>query len=217
MHLVASVRPSVCMFVFCLNFSHESVGGRTDGQTDGRTLPILLLRSAVGMTHSLRSDLWWTIPFRVLLGHFGIPIGSLTIKSALARHTGVRRVFGSRHGDHVINLPINIGTYHIQPHGCTWVVLWLFCFRSTPLRSLILGPLSRVHFGESLVVRLYSEIDHTYLSIEAQCVSHHYPRWTATVYIHHLSESPFDLSEKLGICTDVRHRYPDELLIAIGG
>ncbi len=27
---------------------------------------------------------------------------------------------------------------------------------------------------------LYSEIDHTYLSIEAQCVSHHYPRWTAT-------------------------------------
>ncbi len=25
----------------------------------------------------------------------------------------------------------------------------------------------------------YSEIDHTYLSIEAQCVSHHYPRWIA--------------------------------------
>ncbi len=30
-------------------------------------------------------------------------------------------------------------------------------------------------------LRLYSEIDHTYLSIEAQCVSHHYPRWTATI------------------------------------
>ncbi len=27
---------------------------------------------------------------------------------------------------------------------------------------------------------VYSEIDHTYLSIEAQRVSHHYPRWTAT-------------------------------------
>ncbi len=40
--------------------------------------------------------------------------------------------------------------------------------------------ISRVHFGESLVNRLYSEIDHTYLSIEAQCVSHHHPRWTAT-------------------------------------
>ncbi len=62
----------------------------------------LILRSAVGMTHSLRSDLWWTIPFQVLLGHFGIPIGSLAIKSALARHTGVRRVFGSRQSDHVI-------------------------------------------------------------------------------------------------------------------
>ncbi len=71
--------------------------------------------------------------------------------------------------------------YHIQPHRCTWVVIWLFCFRSTPQRSLILGPLSRVHFGESLVNRLYSESDHTYLSIEAQCVSQHYPRWTATI------------------------------------
>ncbi len=28
----------------------------------------------------------------------------------------------------------------------------------------------RVHFGESLAVRLYSEIDHLHLSIEAQCV-----------------------------------------------
>ena len=58
-----------------------------------------VLRSAVGMTHSLRSDLRWTIPFRISLGHFGIPIGSLTIKPALARHTGVRRVFGSRQSD----------------------------------------------------------------------------------------------------------------------
>ncbi len=80
-------------------------------------------------------------------------------------------------------MPINIGTYIIQHHRCTWVVLWLFCFRSTPLRSLIFGPLSRVHFGESLVNRLYSEIDHTYLGIEAQCVSHHYPRWTATTSV----------------------------------
>ena len=29
-----------------------------------------LLRSAVGMTHDLRSDLWWTIPLRILLGQF---------------------------------------------------------------------------------------------------------------------------------------------------
>ena len=125
---------------------------------------------------------------------FGIPIGSHTIRPALARHTGVRRVYGSRHGDHVINfsqsaslfslsfkpMPINIGTYNIQPYRCTWVVLWLFCFRSTPQRSLIYGPLSRVLFGESLVNRLYSEIDQIHLSIEAQCVSPYYPLWTAT-------------------------------------
>ncbi len=77
-------------------------------------------------------------------------------------------------------MPIDIGTYNIQPNRCTWVVLWLFCFRSTPHRSLILGPLSRVLFGESLVNRLYSEIDQTYVSIEAQCVRNHYPRLTAT-------------------------------------
>ncbi len=47
------------------------------------------------------------------------------------------------------------------------------------VRSLYV-PCIVVHFQGSIVVRLYSEIDHTYLSIEAQCVSHHYPRWTAT-------------------------------------
>ncbi len=123
-----------------------------------------VLRSAVGMTHSLRSDLWWNIPFHALLDHFGIPIGSLTIKSTLARHTGVRRVCVSR-----------------QPNRCTWVVLWLFCFRSTPKRSLILGPLSRVHVGESLVVRLYSEIDHIHLAVKLGVSAIIYPRWTATI------------------------------------
>ncbi len=29
-----------------------------------------VLRSAVGMIHDLRSDLWWTIPLRILLGQF---------------------------------------------------------------------------------------------------------------------------------------------------
>ncbi len=68
-------------------------------------------------------------------------------------------------------------------YGCTWVVLWLLFSGPLTLRSLILGQHSRVHFRELLVVRLYSEIDHTYLSIEAQCVSHHYPRWTATLVL----------------------------------
>ncbi len=35
-----------------------------------------MLRSAVGKTHDLRSDLWWTLPLRSLLDHFGIPFGS---------------------------------------------------------------------------------------------------------------------------------------------
>ncbi len=83
----------------------------------------IMLQSAVGMTHDLRSDLWWTIPLRILLGQFSGPL---------------------------------------------------------PLRSLLHGLLSRVHFGESLVIRLYSEIDQIHLSSEAQCVSYHYPRWTAT-------------------------------------
>ncbi len=92
---------------------------------------------------------------------------------------------GSRQSDHVSifsskTKPIKNGTYHIQPTGVHGLCFG-YCFSGPlPLRSLILGPLSRVHFGKSLVVRLYSEIDHTYLSIEAQCVSHHYPRWTAT-------------------------------------
>ena len=43
------------------------------------------------------------------------------------------------------------------------------------------------HFVIYLVILgLYSEIDHTYLSIEAQCVSHHYPRWTATRHIDNM-------------------------------
>ncbi len=44
------------------------------------------------------------------------------------------------------------------------------------LHSLSHGPLSSVHFGESLVIRLHSEIGHIHLSSEAQCVSHLYPQ-----------------------------------------
>ncbi len=72
--------------------------------------------------------------------------------------------------------PIKIGTFHILPTGLHGLCFG-FCFAAPlPLRSLLHGPLSRVHFGESLVVRLYSEIDHMHLSSEAQCVSHHLPQ-----------------------------------------
>ncbi len=130
--------------------------------------------------------------FAFYLVNFGIPFGSHPIKSALARHTGVRGAFGSRQSDHVIifdqilvfiisnYMPINIGTFHILPTGIHGLCFGSYVSGPLPQRSLLHGPLSRVHFGESLVIRLYSEIDHIHLSSEAQCVSHHYPRWTAT-------------------------------------
>ncbi len=92
--------------------------------------------------------------------------GSHPIKSALARHSGVQ----------VPVVPANIGTFHILPTGIHGLCFG-FCFAGPlPLRSLLHGPLSRVHLGESLIVRLYSDIDHIHLSSEAQCVSHLYPQ-----------------------------------------
>ncbi len=60
-------------------------------------------------------------------------------------------------------------------HWSCWETLWspndhMDLSGPLPLRSLTNGPLFRVRFGESLVVRLYSEIDHLHLSIEVQCV-----------------------------------------------
>ncbi len=124
-----------------------------------------LLGSAVGETHDLICGRTCDglYHFAFYLVNFGIPYGSRMIRPALARHTGG-------------------GTFHIQPTGIHGLCFGSCFSGPLPLRFLLHGPLSRVHFGESLVVRLYSEIDHTYLSIETQCVSHHYPRWTATVF-----------------------------------
>ncbi len=149
-----------------------------------------MLRSAVGMTHSLRSVLWWAIPFRYYLVNFGIPLGSHTIKPALARHTGVqvpvvpaKAITWSFLTNHKARSAwALIGTFHIQPTGIHGLCFGSCFSGPLPLRSLLHGPLSMVHFGESLVVRLYSEIHHTYLSIEAQCVSIITPRWTATIH-----------------------------------
>ncbi len=51
--------------------------------------------------------------------------------------------------------------------GCALAVVFQVRSIYVPLTN---GPLFRVRFGESLVVRLYSEIDHIHLGIEAQCV-----------------------------------------------
>ncbi len=118
---------------------------------------------------AVRLVMGYTISF--LLGQFWDTFRIPHDQASLSQTHRCPGVSGSRQSDH-----------HIQPTGVHGLCFG-YCFSGPlPLRSLILGPLSRVHFGESLVVRLYSEIDHTYLSIEAQCVtvSHHYPRWTAT-------------------------------------
>ncbi len=52
--------------------------------------------------------------------------------------------------------------------------------RSLHLRSLTNGPLFRVHFVESLVVRLYSEIDHITLALKLSVSPPNYPWVTAT-------------------------------------
>ncbi len=78
----------------------------------------------------------------------------------------------SRKSMYLSCMPISIGTFP-GLHG----LCFGFCFAGPlPQHSLSHGPLLRVHFGESLVIRLYSEIDQIHLSSEAQCVSHHLPQ-----------------------------------------
>ncbi len=87
-----------------------------------------LLRSAVGMTHDLRSDLWWTIPFRILLGQFW---DTLRIPHDQASPSQTHRcpgVCGSRQSDHVI-------IFHIQPTGIHGL-----CFGSCFSWSTFKGP-----------------------------------------------------------------------------
>ncbi len=119
-----------------------------------------VLRSAVGKTHDLRSDLWWTIPLHISLDRFGIPLGFQPIKSALARHSGVQVPVVSR-------LPV-------PTYGSTWVVLWLLFCRSASSTFPVTWSTLKGPFRGVPSLRLYSEIDH--ISSEAQCVSHHLPQ-----------------------------------------
>ncbi len=86
---------------------------------------------------------------------------------------------------HMICGQICDGLYHFAFCLVIFGIPFGFCFAGPlPLRSLSHGPLLRVHFGDSLVVRLYSEIDHIHLSSEAQCVSHHLPQVDCHTYHH---------------------------------
>ncbi len=73
------------------------------------------------------------------IDHVGIPFGFQMIIWTLARHLRVYM-------------------------GCALAVVFQACSLYVPLTN---GPLFRVRFGEFLVVRLYSEIDHIHLGIEA--------------------------------------------------
>ncbi len=129
---------------------HEMINGlETKVQSP---LARTMLRSAVGKTHDLRSDLWWTIPLRILLDQFWDTLWILADQVSPSQ------------------------TLRCPTYGSTWVVLWLLFCRSAPSTFPVTWSTFKVHFGESLVVRLYSEIDHIHLSSEAQCVSNHLPQ-----------------------------------------
>ncbi len=95
----------------------------------------------------------------------GIPFGFQTIIWTFARHLVSRCLYFPLDQSHWW------GTFQFLPTGLHGLCFG-FCFAGPlPLRSLTNSPLFRVRFGESLVVGLYSEIDHIHLSIEAQCVT----------------------------------------------
>ncbi len=70
--------------------------------------------------------------------------------------TNYRHCYINRQYNWLLPVPTYFGCYFSGP---------------LPLRSLLNGPPISVRFRESLVVRLYSEIDQIHLSIEAHCVT----------------------------------------------
>ncbi len=151
------------------------------GEGIGDRCPIthqLLLQSAVGRTHVLRSSLvmdYTTSYFPLIVlgypldskGSYGPQPDTWCPGACVFPPQGSRGQFGP-----IQFLPMGL-------HG----LYFGFCFAGLlPLRSLINGQLFRVHFRESLVIRLYSEIDHLHLSIEAQCVSHLLPFGDCHIY-----------------------------------
>ncbi len=130
-----------------------------------------MLRSAVGKTHVLRSRLvmYYTTSYFPLIV-LGYPLDS---KRSYGPWPDT--LFPGACGFPPQGSRGQFGTFQFLPMGLHGLCFG-FCFAGPlPLCSLTNGPLFRVHFGESLVVRLYSEIDHLHLSIEAQCDSHLLP------------------------------------------
>ncbi len=130
-----------------------------------------MLRSAVGKTHVLRSGLvinYATSYFTLIV--FGIPFGFQIIILCCVQVPVI-----SRQPIFCEFPPTKIRTsssYLLVYTGCALVFVLQVRSLYVPLTN---GPHFRARFGESPVVRLYSQIDNLHLSIEAQCISHLLP------------------------------------------
>ncbi len=136
-----------------------------------------MLRSAVGMAHVLWSRLvmnYTTSYFPLIV--LGYPLDSKRSYGPLPDTLCPGACdFPPQHaqGSHGQFGPITgfVGSFQFLPTGLHGLCFGYYFSGPLLLCSLTNGPLFRVCFGESLVFRLYSEIDHIHLSIEAQCVS----------------------------------------------
>ncbi len=100
------------------------------------------------------------------MDRIGTPLGFQSIVWTFVRHTVSRCLI-------VPALPemakVTIGFLQFLPTGQHGLCFGYLFSGPPTLHSLIHGPPFGVRFQESLVIRLYSEIDQIHLSIEAQC------------------------------------------------
>ncbi len=109
--------------------------------------------------------------FIFTIDRVGVPIGSQTIIWTFVRHTVSRCLIFPAPKVMWSGLDHKIGSFQFLPTGLHGLCFGCSFSGPLPLRSLINGPPIGVHFRESLVVRLHSEIDQSHLSIEVQCVT----------------------------------------------
>ncbi len=130
------------------------------------------------------------LPFHILHWSFWDTLRIPTDQVALARHSGVQVPVISRHGITWSFLPIKIGTFQFLPTGLHELCFG-FCFAGPlPRRSLLHGPLLRVHFGESLVLDYTQKSTISTLAVKLSVSATIYPRWTATWWMGWIPRSP---------------------------
>ncbi len=138
----------------------------------------IVLRSAVGMTHGLRSDLWWTIPLRIYLVNFGIPLAVKLSVSAIIypRCTAtvyVLRGMGEQYCGyrHLVNEKcptflvcwLNSGKTQVTFCSLDWIISWVHCPRASQRMRFI--QLLNLHFSELIAfesVMVFSGIQNSH-------------------------------------------------------